>query len=93
MNLELGKRYVVDVTNKGIIPIDEFSTVRFFDKDSDDLDFLTDEEKVVIINRVLTNIRKKIENRPYGIANDSVIQGEIYERRAVLEIIDKYMEK
>lgn len=36
-------------------------------------------------------IKEEIENRSYGIANDSVIQGEIYERQAVLEIIDKHI--
>ena len=39
---------------------------------------------------MLDKIRAEIEQHPYGIANDSVIQGEKYERVAVLEIIDKY---
>lgn len=39
---------------------------------------------------VLDKIRVEIEQRPYGVANDSVIQGIKYERMVVLEIIDKY---
>ena len=61
MNFELGKEYIVRVTEKGIIPIDEFDSVRFFDKDTDDLDFLTDEEKTVIINRTLNEVKTTIE--------------------------------
>ena len=38
----------------------------------------------------LDKIRAEIEQRPYGIANDSVIHGIKYERMVVLEIIDKY---
>lgn len=38
----------------------------------------------------LDKIRAEIEQRPYGVANDSVIQGIKYERMVVLEIIDKY---
>ena len=41
-------------------------------------------------NIVLDKIRAEIEQRPYGIANDSVIQGMKYERADILEIIDKY---
>jgi hypothetical protein len=41
-------------------------------------------------NKVLDKIRAEIEQRPYGIANDSVIQGMKYERVAILEILDKY---
>ena len=39
---------------------------------------------------VLDKIRAEIEQRPYGIANDSVIQGMKYERVDILKIIDKY---
>lgn len=48
MNFELGKEYIVTVTDKGIVPVDEFNRERFYDKDNDDLDFLTDEEKIII---------------------------------------------
>ncbi len=41
-------------------------------------------------NDVLDKIRAEIVQRPYGIANDSVIQGIKYERADILEIIDKY---
>lgn len=33
MNFELGKEYIVKVSEKGIIPIEEFESDRFFDKD------------------------------------------------------------
>ena len=61
MILKIGKQYIVDVTDKGIIPIDEFSTERFFDKDNDDLDFLTDEEKTEVINKVLADVKAEIK--------------------------------
>lgn len=61
MNFELGKKYIVEVTKKGIIPREEFLEERYIDKDHDDLDFLTDEEKVVIVNEVLDKIRAEIE--------------------------------
>lgn len=48
MNFELGKEYIVAITDRGIVPIDEFDRERFYDKDNDDLDFLTDEEKTII---------------------------------------------
>jgi hypothetical protein len=46
-------------------------------------------------NKALDKIRAEIEQRQYGIANDSVIQGMKlqgmkHERAAILEIIDKY---
>ena len=44
------------------------------------------------LNAIIKNIRSEIENRSYGVANDSVICGEMHERKAVLEIIDKYIE-
>ena len=88
MIFELGKSYIVDVTEKGIMPLMEFDEDRWVNKDCDDLDFLTDEEKVVIINGVLDKIRAEIEQEykvesehPYG-------QG----LRLALEIIDKYRE-
>ena len=47
----------------------------------------------VIVMMILNDIKVEIENRSYGVANDSVIQGEIYERQAVLAIIDKYIDR
>lgn len=60
MIFELGKTYIVDVTEKGIIPLMEFDEDRWYDKDHDDLDFLTDEEKDLVINTVLNKIRAEI---------------------------------
>ncbi len=56
MNFELGKEYIVKVSEEGIIPIEEFESDRFFDKDHDDLDFLTDEEKTAAVNDALGTI-------------------------------------
>lgn len=61
MSFELGKTYIVDVTEKGIVPLMEFDRNRWFDKDHDDLDLLTDEEKIVIVNNALGRIREEIE--------------------------------
>ena len=61
MNFELGKSYIADVTEKGIIPLMEFDRSQWFDKNYDDLEFLTDEEKEVIVNEVLDKIRAEIE--------------------------------
>lgn len=93
MNFEIGKQYIVSVSENGIIPIEEFSDERYFDIEYDSIDFLTDEEKVVIINNVLNNIRaeieKKIVKRPRldfkdseRDRNDAFLE--------VLDIIDKY---
>lgn len=38
----------------------------------------------------IDKIKAEIEQRPYGVANDSVIQGMKYERIAIFEIFDKY---
>jgi len=92
MTFELGKQYIVEVTKNGIIHVEEFKREKFFDKDHDSLDFLTDEEKTIVINDVLDKIRTEIKQKSYGIANDDVIQGMKYERRDILDIIDKYKE-
>lgn len=42
-------------------------------------------------DELLDNIRAEIEQRPYGIANDSVIWGMKYERSEILKIINKYL--
>lgn len=88
MNFELGKKYIVKVTEKGIIPREEFLEERYIDKDHDDLDFLTDEEKMVIVNEVLDKIEAEIERRcciTVGRENDPAIT--LYD---VFQIIDKY---
>ncbi len=56
MNFELGKNYIVDVTEKGIIPLMEFDNSKWYNKDYDDLDFLTDEEKTAAVNDALGEI-------------------------------------
>ena len=61
MNFELGKAYIVDVTEKGIIPLMEFDKSKWYNKDHDDLDFLTDEEKIIVTNEVLDKIRAETE--------------------------------
>ncbi len=63
MNFELGKEYIVKVSENGIIPIDEFKSERFFDKDSDDLDFLTDEEKQIVIKATLKELKNELYDK------------------------------
>lgn len=60
MNFELGKTYIVEVTENGIIPTEEFDESRWYDKDHDDLDFLTDEEKAVVVIEALEDVRAEI---------------------------------
>lgn len=86
MNFELGKEYIVKVSKEGIIPIEEFRSDRFFDIESSDLDFLTDEEKTFVINDVLDKIRDEIEE--YKSRQVTLAIGI----EEVLGIIDKYIE-
>ena len=92
MDFELGKKYIVKVTEKGIIPTEEFLEERYIDKDHDDLEFLTDEEKVVVVNEVLEKIRAEITEYAmpdfeyHGCGGSQMI----VELEDVLEIIDKY---
>jgi len=104
MNFELGKEYIVKVSEEGIIPIEEFRSDRFFDIESSDLDFLTDEEKTFVINDVLDKIRAEIAEYgsimvAYAITEDTKTDKGIEKlvsdvlsetKRQVLDIIDKY---
>lgn len=86
MNFEIGKQYIVSVSENGIIPIEEFSNERYFDIEHDSIDFLTDEEKIVIINAVLAKVRAEIEHLTYYWCevNPRTVIAD------VLQIIDKY---
>ena len=66
MNFELDKKYIVEVTKKGIIPREEFLEERHINKDhiDDYLEFLTDEEKAIVINNVLNKLKTEIEQLP-----------------------------
>ena len=74
-NFEFGKQYIVNVTQKGIFPVMEFDSERFFDKEEDDISILTDEEKKFIVNDIVDKIidRMKdlvdVEKRAYGKEN------------------------
>lgn len=92
MNFKLGKKYIVEVTEKGIIPREEFLEERYIDKDHDDLDFLTDEEKMVIVNEVLYKIRKEIEQNAYPIVHGVNNHEKGMTLYGILQIIDKYRE-
>ena len=94
MNFELGKKYIVEVTEKGIIPREEFLEERYIDKDLDDLDFLTDEEKIVVVNDVLDKIRTEIEEYKsrqltLAIGVDDLEKGKQIALEYILAIIDK----
>ena len=83
MTFELGKTYIVDVTEKGIIPQEVFDRDRWYQKDYDDLDFLTDEEKIVVINDVLDKIKAEIMHK----VNNHKKRITLYD---ILQIINKY---
>lgn len=90
MTFELGKTYIVDVTEKGIIPQEVFDRDRWYHKDYDDLDFLTDKEKIVVINDVLEKIRAEIEKLEYlNIEDGSGGYDKYIEQYEVLKILDK----
>ena len=87
MTFELGNQYIVDVTEKGIIPVAKFDRERYFDRDTDDLEFLTDEEKSVVIKQVLVKIREELTNETkyrHGFAFSSALS-------RALDIIDKHI--
>lgn len=92
MTFELGKQYIVEVTKNGIVPTEEFKRERFFDKDSDDLDFLTDEEKTTVINDVLDKIKAEIEQIEI---NGHIRDVECFSAgiNTALNVIDKYRNK
>ena len=91
MNFELGKTYIVNVTEKGIIPSMEFDRSQWFNKDYDDLEFLTDKEKTAIVNDTLDKIRTEIIQLPYQRIFGKVNSYSLLD--AVVEIIDKYKAK
>ena len=105
MNFELGKEYIVKVSKEGIIPIEEFKSDRFYDKDHDDLDFLTNEEKTIVINDVLEKIKAEIlDEAEYAYADFDEYKADIlyadpdelpnddfrYGMERAVEIINKY---
>lgn len=91
MNFELGKTYIVNVTEKGIIPSMEFDRSKWFNKDYDDLEFLTDEEKEVIVNKALNEIKAEIKQ--------TADEEQKYDKkwaiglRYAIKIIDKYVKE
>lgn len=85
-HFELGKSYIVDVTKIGIIPIMEFDNSKWYNTDQDDLDFLTDEEKTLVINDVLDKIRLEIETEKNAGCHTQYAGGLDF----ALSIIDKY---
>lgn len=91
MNFELGKEYIVHVTEKGIIPIDEFDRVRFFDKDCDSLEFLTDEEKQIIIESALKELKHEMYEKIKDL-RELHDWGKIYGMEIALDIINEKIE-
>lgn len=91
MTFELGKQYIVEVTKNGIIPREEFNREKFFDKDHDNLEFLTDEEKTAIINDVLDSISSTIVGKHLStIKNNDFDIGKTYGYEEVLDIISEF---
>ena len=90
MNFELGKTYIVDVNERGIVPLMEFDNSKWYNKDYDDLDFLTDEEKTVVINGVLDRIEAEIEQNSYPIVHGVNNHEKGMTLYGIMQIIDKY---
>lgn len=90
MNFELGKKYIVNVSEKGIIPLQEFDYNKWYHKDYDDLDFLTDEEKIAVINKALDEVKAEIEERVFESLSDGGDDWFAAEKvNECLEIIDE----
>lgn len=93
MIFEIGKQYIVSVTENRIIPIEEFSKERYFDIEHDSIDFLTDEEKEVIINDMLDKIKAEIKEW-YWQADKQVLAKDPCVVDAMVDLfirtIDKY---
>lgn len=81
MKFELGKTYIVEVTENGITPKEEFDKERFFDKEHDELNLLTDEEKAVVVKERDKEWSKMIETLLdaiwFGTANLSIPKGNV----------------
>lgn len=91
MTFELGKQYIVEVTKNGIIPVEEFKREKFFDKDHDSLDFLTDEEKTVVINEVLDKIKTEMDKARFIDKDTRICKNTLASGlEAAMQIIDKY---
>ena len=58
--MKFGKQYIVEVSEEGIVPVEEFDKNRFFDKDHDELDFLTEAEKEDVAITTLNNLFDKV---------------------------------
>lgn len=91
MNFELGKEYIVKVSEEGIVPVEEFSSDRFYDKDHDELDFLTNEEKKLVVSQVLSKLRSDIKDLQTDIHDNEYDANKhdfVFER--IFELIDEY---
>lgn len=93
MIFELGKSYIVDVTKKGIVLKEEFDEDRWFDKDHDDLDFLTDKEKIIVVNDVLDKIKAEVIRRDRNVKTVRSDGRCLFTAEEILEIIDNYRRK
>lgn len=83
----IGKQYIVEITDKGVVTLGEFNRDRFVDMDCDDLDVLTDAEKKHVINNVLSKIRAEIERKAHsGQWSDATMYGML----KAVAVIDKY---
>lgn len=93
MNFKLGKKYIVEVTEKGIIPIDEFLEERYFNKDLDDIEFLTNEEKVIVVTKALFELKNIVAFKANSIEpNNDYLRGRLEALRGVLSNIRELIE-
>ncbi len=93
MNFNIGKKYIVDVTSMGIIPIEEFTYDRYFDRDNDDLDFLTDEEKSLLVKDIINKLRAEMVALYTGKYMKSDDHDEAFQIFADVNLLLSTMEK
>lgn len=90
MIFELDKEYIVKVTKEGIIPVKEFDSEKYYNKDTDDLDFLTDEEKDYIIREFARNLVKKMDKELKFYNDDLTCKSAVELRININKIIHDY---
>ena len=90
MNFELDKQYIVSVSKDGIIPVEEFDEEKYYNKDTDDLDFLTDEEGMLIIKSTCNNLIKKIDRDLKFFRDDLSCKSAVEVRMQIADIIKDY---
>ena len=90
MYFKLGKQYIVSVSEDGIVPVDEFDKDKYYNKDTDDLNILKDEEKLLIFKSVCNSLIKKIDRDLQFYRSDLTCKTAAEVRAQITEIIEDY---